>query len=158
MSYLADRALLANLSISQWTARKFDRTATLEVASAHNAPSNIGRYNKLLVHNPKLKTLQQLISEIRNGHYTRTLPWLDQGQRLLPVAGYFDYCKWLSAKKREFDAQVAQFIDEYPAAKDAARSLLNGLYNEADYPSVERLREKFSFDVAFSPVPESSSD
>jgi len=46
---LNDRALLVQLSISQWTARKFDKRVTRDVASSHGTTIDVGRYNKVLL-------------------------------------------------------------------------------------------------------------
>ena len=46
---LSDRALLVQLSISQWTARKFDKKVTNDVANTHGVASSAGRYNKALL-------------------------------------------------------------------------------------------------------------
>ena len=45
---LSDKALLVQLSISQWTARKYDKRATEQVNNANNAAMTAGRYNKSL--------------------------------------------------------------------------------------------------------------
>ena len=49
MTHLSDKALLVNLSIKQWTAKKLDKRASVEIAKIHGADSRAGRYNKSLL-------------------------------------------------------------------------------------------------------------
>jgi len=46
---IIERALLAAIHISIWTAVKHDRKISREVASQHGAPVSAGRYNKQLL-------------------------------------------------------------------------------------------------------------
>ena len=73
-----------------------------------------------------------------------TLPWSDEGFRLLPAHFLFD----LSARMREFEAGfslgVEQFLNVYPDYIREANAELGSLFREEDYPSTDKLREKFS--------------
>ncbi len=46
---LSDRALLVQLSISQWTARKYDKRVTQQALTMNYASSDAGRFNKSLL-------------------------------------------------------------------------------------------------------------
>jgi hypothetical protein len=46
---ITERAMLAAIHISIWTAVKHDRKISHEVASQHGAPVSAGRYNKQLL-------------------------------------------------------------------------------------------------------------
>jgi hypothetical protein len=46
---LCSRAMLCLLSISMWSARKYDREASEEIAQRHGAQPDAGRYNKVLL-------------------------------------------------------------------------------------------------------------
>ena len=45
---LSDKALLVQLNISQWTARKYDKRATEQVAQQNGSASQAGRYLSLI--------------------------------------------------------------------------------------------------------------
>ena len=63
---LNDRALLVQLNVSQWTARKYDKSASKEVTTAHGASSAAGRFNKsLLPMNDKLDNIHKKTTHIR---------------------------------------------------------------------------------------------
>jgi len=150
------RAMLVTSHISAWTARKFDRKITDEVNTKHAAVADAGRYNKHLLAGDDAKSYKAVISAAtaaRNTHYHETLPWTDEGWRLLPSANYFDYCEKMRKCRADFDAAVNAFVAEYPQLRENAKSKLNGMYNERDYPSVSELRRRFDFVIDFSPVP-----
>jgi len=72
---LNDRALLVQLNVSQWTARKYDKSASKEVTTAHGANQAAGRFNKsLLPMNDKLDNIHKKTTLIRTKYYDNTLP------------------------------------------------------------------------------------
>ena len=147
------KAMLAELSISQWTARKLDRKISDEIAEKHGVASDTGRYTKALLDTLALAGLQKLGNLARTEHYKRTLPWGDNGARLLPVVGYEDYRRRLHNLKGEFERDVERLLSVYPTLREQARARLNGLYCSEDYPDVPTLRGKFGFRVRLGPVP-----
>ena len=90
---ITSKAMLVTLSISCWNARKFDRKITREVAERHKTTEKIGRYNKNLL--PVEADLYLAIStagwKARQVHYRETLPWSDEGSRILLGSNYFHY-------------------------------------------------------------------
>jgi len=78
---LSDKALLVQLNVSQWTARKLDKNATTQVAIANNTGNHAGRYNKsLLPMNEYLDNVHKKTTLIRKEYYHNTLPWVLMGQ------------------------------------------------------------------------------
>lgn len=150
---IRDKALLIQVSVSGWTARKLDRKVTEEVDRNHGA-KDAGRYNKLLVDKEALDPVLQQASAIRAFHHKMTLPWQDGGIRLLPSKLFMAYRKDLQAHIHEFDARVAKFIDLYERELvGQARNRLGTLYDPLDYPPASSLRKKFSVDIDEFPVP-----
>lgn len=150
---LRDKAMLVRLSVSQWTARKYDKRVSANVAAQYQAALSAGRYNKALVADDALKTIQKKINEARTWHYAHTLPWNDDDYRMLPSMEYLHYTE----KAREFDADikalVQTFLVNYPGYVEDAQARLNGMFDPADYPSVEELSHKFRFSVSVLPLP-----
>ena len=151
---LITRAMLVNLSISSWSARKLDRKVTQEVNELHGASATAGRYNKSLMPDDaaSYQALQKHIASVRiDIHYAQTLPWSDIGWRVLPIKNYQTYTDKLRAAMHTFDALRDEFISEYPTLRENARVKLNGMYQESDYPaSIER---RYSMAVEYAPVP-----
>lgn len=158
MSNISTRAMLINLSITSWTARKHDKKITSEVAANHNTSESAGRYNKNLLpmDSATYKAVTQAANAARTAHYEQTLPWSDEGSRILPAANYIEYSTRLQRLHNEFDNAVAAFIADYPTLQNNAQRLLNGLYNAEDYPSVAELRSKFSFSTKVLPLPDAN--
>jgi hypothetical protein len=150
---LVTKAVVASLSISAWTARKFDRKVTDETNKRNNAGSDAGRYNKLLIAKEGLETLNKIAGQPRSLHYTMTQPWLDDGARVLPTALYIKYMNELRKLKQDFEAEAEKFALNYPSMIEDAKSRLNGMFNEADYPPAAMIRGRFDFDIKIFPAP-----
>ncbi|MGA9060790.1 MAG: hypothetical protein WB341_03890, partial [Terracidiphilus sp.] len=151
---IQERAMLAAVHISIWTAVKHDRGVSRDVAERNGAPMSAGRYNKQLLRGAdKLDELRTLAGQVRQYFYKITLPWTDEGYRLLPANLYFD----LTARMREFEAQFEQgveaFLAIYPQYIEQVRPELNGLFREEDYPKAEKLRRKFGVKLEVLPIP-----
>jgi len=153
---LSDKALLVQLSISQWTARKYDKKVTMDVASAHGADMSVGRYNKsLLPMNDYLDHVHKKSTHIRTKFYNNTLPWGMDGMQILPSANYLTFMTDFRKEANDWKQLVDNFMQAYPQLKlDAQRLLPNGLYKDDDYPTENELRRKFNIDLAVFPVPD----
>lgn len=148
---LQDSAMLVTLTISQWTARKHDKSVSSEVDKAHGAKDG-GRYNKLLIRKEALDPMSKVEGAARAYLYKMTHAWGNNGERLLPTALFLDFSQTMQQFRNEFDGRVRDFIAEYPLLVQEARTRLGTLYDPADYPI--SIREKFSFPApAVTPVP-----
>jgi hypothetical protein len=151
---LSDRALLVQLSVSQWTARKYDKRATRQVAETFHNFVDQGRYNKaLLPMNSLLDNVHKKTTHVREKFYKNTLPWGIEGTMMLPSANYLSFMNDFRKEKGEWEYLVNEFVDNYDALKLDAERVLGELYDPADYPSVKTVREKFKMDMAVFPVP-----
>jgi len=149
------RAMLANIKIGVWEARKNDKQITNKVNTEYAASNEAGRYHKHLFGGP-VEELSKLVTAshyLRWTHYAQTLPWSDSGWRLLPTANHMEYLKIMREKRADFDAAVDVFVAAYPRLVLDARAKLNGMYKESDYPSVEAVRRKYHSDLQFDPIP-----
>ena len=72
---ITERAMLAAVHISIWTAVKHDRKVSRDVANQHGAHESAGRYNKQLLRGAeRLDALRTLAGQIRQHFYKITLP------------------------------------------------------------------------------------
>lgn len=151
---LSDRALLVQLTISQWTARKYDKKATQEVATTFNASKDAGRYNKsLLPMNDYLDRVHKKTTHIREKLYKNTLPWGMEGVMMLPTTNYLAFMNEFRKEKNEWLTLVNDFKSNYLQLKDDAKRVLGRLYSDADYPTESEVGNKFKIDMAVFPVP-----
>lgn len=150
-----DKALLVNLDISQWTAHKHDKAVSKKIEEEHNT-TKAGRYNKILIDRESIKELQQIAQAARTFLYAHTLPWGDNGDRVLPSANYFEFIGEYKEFKTKYETAVVNFVNQYPQLVNEARRRLNGMFQEADYPSVTAIRAKFNMEIKFMSIPDSS--
>jgi hypothetical protein len=87
-------AMLVELNISTWTARKLDKRVSEEVDINKGTQARAGNYNKnLLAGTETLEGIIKYAANARAWHNHQTLPWSDSGVRLLPMASFMDYKK-----------------------------------------------------------------
>jgi hypothetical protein len=152
---LQEKAMLVFLTISQWTARKHDKKASQEIAQKYEVEGEAGRYNKVLIAKEELKEIQNISNKARTFHYENTLPWSDDGNRILTAANYFTYTAEFQKLKTEFESYVAKFCQKYQTLVGNQMSRLNGLYDPNDYPDSSMIRNKFNFNMVITPLPDS---
>jgi len=151
---LSSRAMLCSLSISAWSARKHDQDASEEIAVRHGAQADSGRYHKILLPKEALAEIQKIVSEARQEHYFMTLPWDDNGYRVLPAAAYMEHVEKMKASSNRFEDAVEMLAGQFLTLINQARTRLGGLFRDADYPTLDELRTKFSFETKVIPLPD----
>jgi hypothetical protein len=155
MISISSSAMLVELSISTWTARKLDKSVTDEVNTNKKASSSASRVNKHLF--PEVKQLKDIVKyagATRNWMYGQTLPWSDFGARLIPTANFFEFKRELDDREAKFYEMVEEFIDEYPTLISAQAFELGDMFNRDEYPTADEIRSKFRFRVSIMPVPD----
>ncbi len=152
-STLSQKAMLVKLSISQWTAKKYDKTVSDKIAADYNADVSSGRYNKVLIARDAINSILRIAHEARSYHYENTLPWGDDNYRMLPAANYMLYSAEIRKFKAAFEAEVNAFVNAYPALVNDAKKRLNGMFNSADYPDQTAIRAYYDMDAAVTPLP-----
>ena len=151
---LSHDAMLVGLRIAAWSGRQYDRKASTHVAVHHEASVSAGRYNKCLLPRAAFAALTATMSAARNAHYAQTLPWDDQGSRLLTVANYERYTELMDGLRERMVRERARFIEDYDDNIDRARLELGQLFRIEDYPSKEALQGKFGLRYRIVPVPD----
>ena len=154
MSTLSERAILATLNVSQWTARRLDADETLAVNRKHGLAIEAARVNKNLLptKNNELQTLQQVTGMIRKDFDKHTLPWSVDGMRILKSECYMDFSQEVRHWRDTWENARDTFLSAYPDLKREARLVLGSMYDESDYPTENELRQKFKFDIRFMPI------
>jgi hypothetical protein len=168
---LSSKAMLCSVSIPVWPARKYDPEVSDQIAELHNAQRDAGRYNKLLVPKQALQEINKIAGEARQDHYFLTLPWSDEGSRVLPAATYLEHAEKMRHHRARFEPAVNSFVsnfEELVTEQSKEHSRLGTMFNIADYPGMrqengqlilaypQELRAKFSFDTDVKPLPDAS--
>src|SRR5262245_3123949 len=102
---VSQNAMLVNDTITTFTASKHDKKITHDVAQAHNTVDVVGRYNKNLlpIDAPSYKKALSECNAARGDHYTHTLPWNDDGARILPATNYLEYTQRMTSRFSAID-------------------------------------------------------
>lgn len=152
---LQQKSMLVLLTINRWTATKHDKTVSTEVEKAHNA-TDAGRYNKRLIDKAHLAAITTLEGQIRQYHYSRTLPWTDKGHRLLPSELFMEYRQDIATLRAQYMQAVDNFVAVYPQLIQDARQRLQSMFQPEDYPEVSKIRERFGVELEIMPVPDAA--
>lgn len=150
-------AMLVELNVSQWTARKLDRTVSDElVANKHAQDKGAARVNKhLLAGRTELEVITKFVSDTRATVYNNTLPWSDSGIRLLPSAKFMEFNAQLQQAEDKFYGLVTEFVSVYPSLITAQAMALGNMFKREDYPHPSDIEHRFRFSVNYMPVPSS---
>ena len=150
-------ALLVELNVSQWTARKLDRSTTDElVSNKHAQAKGAARVNKnLFAGRSELEVVGQHVTETRSFVYDNTLPWSDSGIRLLPSTKFMEFNTKLQQAEDKFYGLVTEFVTVYPSLITAQAMALGDMFNRNDYPNPNDIEHRFNFNVNYMPVPAS---
>ena len=153
---ISSSAMLVQLNVSVWTARKKDKAATAKVAREAGASDKAGTYNKnILAGCTELEDLQRFVGNARNDHYAMTAPWSDMGLRLIPTAAFFDYVNHMTGLEQEYWRLYKLFEDAYQWRTSTAMAELGNMFDHNEYPPVDEIRRKFGWTLSKQPVPES---
>lgn len=149
---LSEIAMLATLNVSMWAATVTDEKISREVAKRHNASQDSGVYKKnaIDIKAPEYRALITAKSNIRNRYYELTLPWGNNGSRILSAQMHPKFCDDMRKLSGEYTSAVRDFVDAFPRLKQEAKIARNGMYNEDDYP--ENISSKFDCKWSFDNV------
>lgn len=141
---IATKSMVINLQIGIWQGYRLDKEASAKVTRDADASSDAARVNKHLVPKESLKAVVTASGAVRTHFYAKTLPWQDNGNRLLTRAMFRDFIEEHERLKAEFQKAVDNFLEvEYPKARDQAEFRMGALFDPNDYPSAQQLKHRF---------------
>lgn len=150
---LMNECLVVNLQIGAWSGHRLDKAMTQKVTNDAGAHADAARVNKHLVPKEALAEIVTAMGAIRAYFYDKTLPWKDNGDRLLTRTAAQQFLVDYSELEQKFKNAVGSFLDEkYPAAIASAEFRMGDLFDLADYPTKEHLRRKFYTNIDIDAV------
>jgi hypothetical protein len=151
---LSDRAVLLSLRISQWTGTATEKNAAREIEKAKGAQDGVVRARKVLMPNfPELDAAQKYNTGFRNWFNECTLEY-NAPQRLAPVLVAEDLIIEIGNRIKEGETYADAVATAYPDHLDNAETNLGELFDRTLYPSVVEIRNKFSYRLTTSAVPD----
>lgn len=152
---IVKECMTANLQIGVWMGYRLDKEASRNVTEQANANPDAARVNKHLVPKEALKPIVSAASAMRAHFYDKTLPWKDNGDRLLTRQLYMSFIEEHSRLRDAFHGTVKEFLYQtYPAARERSEFRMGDLFKDDDYPSVSALRSKFYINLDIDAVTE----
>jgi hypothetical protein len=151
---ISSSAMLSELVISQWSARKLDKTASRDITAKNYAEDGIANVNKKLLDCEQLKAIQKIVGATRNTHYSMTMPWSDSGLRLLTTKNYFSHQKEITGMTQEFMRLVDAFLSDYEWEINKTQAKLGMMFDRSEYPTTEQIRRKFRINLSYIPLPD----
>lgn len=152
-SQISSKGILVKLNISQWTANRKDNDVTTATNANFGASKDAGHYQKFLVSKSSLRDVNRAASKARKFHYERTLPWGDDGERILAADMVMDYTRGMRDCRHEFDFAVREFVNKYPGLIIDSQQSLGKMFNSAEYPTTSEVLNRFKLDTHMRPVP-----
>lgn len=141
---IVNECMIVNLQIGMWMGYRLDKEASRTVTEQNNAETDAARVNKHLIPKETLKPIQTAASAVRSHFYNKTLPWKDNGDRILTRQLFTDFNLEHARLVDKFDKVVEEFLNTaYLTARDQAEFRMGDLFKPEDYPSADTLRHKF---------------
>ena len=151
---LSSMAMLVELRISTWTARKRDKETTADLNTAKEASQDASSvYKYLMAGSDHLSKIEKYAAKCRAWNNTQTLPWM-KGVGLLPMENFFSYREQLGTMESNYYALVDDLIKVYPSLVNAQAFKLGKYFDASEFPDVSALPRRFKFEYNFLPVPE----
>jgi len=153
---VARAAMLVDLYISTYSGRKQDRRTQEEVTASKGANSKQAAsvYKNLFANCKELDDITKFQAKVRSEHYRLTMPWSDNGSRLLPTGLLQEYQATIMGKhKAEFDQLVGKFLDKYDTLVAAAAFQIGTLFDRSEYLTRDQVARRFTMETSFSPLP-----
>lgn len=152
---IATNCMIVNLQIGLWVGQRLDKGASQKVTDEAGADADAARVNKHIVPKSTLAPVQAAATALRTHFYTKTLPWKDNGDRLLTRKFYAQFIEKYEELVRDFNNEVENFLQNtYLTARDQASFRMGDLFNPDDYPPAADLRRKFYVNLDIEPVAE----
>ena len=153
MNGIENRAVIVIADTSFWTGSRIDKGASDEVAVRYEAEQDSARVTKRLIDRKELKGIQNAISSAKVMHKRMTLPWDDNGGRLLPRDRMPEYKEKMAKKMADVDTETTDFVERYPELVKESSKRLGLLHKDGDFPAQETMAGKFGFRYRIQPVP-----
>lgn len=153
-SPLGASAMLVWSKVSKWANRTVERDLADKTADDQQAEHGMFFTTKKLVPREAITSVTRAITKFKTFHYDNTLPWLDNGIRILPSAHFEKYN--IEARKLIDDAmiEVDQFLKLYPKIRENSRKALGKAFDENDYPQPAVLRTRWEVRIRIMPLPD----
>jgi hypothetical protein len=141
---ITSNCMTVNLHIGVWSGHRLDKVATQNLLEDANAEEDAATVNKHLLDKKVRAPITTAIINLRAHVYNSTMPWKDNGDRLLTRKRYMPFIERYEQLEREFyDAVEHLLTKDYLSVRERAEFRMGAMFDPSDYPPIELLRPKF---------------
>ncbi len=155
-SRLSERAMLATFSVAIWEGRRRDKAVEGNVLAGNHADADAGAWWTRMIPPEALKRVVTALNKGRNTHARLTLPWANDGTRILPADAFMLYRQEMREAQVEYEAAVTEFVQQYPIIISQAAKRLGGLYKSEKLPTPYEVGKKFHWEISIAPLPDAA--
>jgi hypothetical protein len=154
---ISEKAMLIQVHLATPGNIKTDKQLTTEIIDDKGMGDKSGKWLRQIYPDEALKPFANISNEARGASsqfVKMTLPWLNDGTRILPITNYFECTEMLSKiKNTKFDPAVEEFEQKYPEFEEWAKKVHGPKFRPQDYPGFKHIKHQFQFKVDFFPIP-----
>lgn len=147
---IKDFALRVSLTVCKPQLTAKDDKATSDAETANNA-AGAGQYRKDLYPKHLIAPISEVESQARGYLTKRTL------NGILPTSRFMDFANQMSQFEVAFNQAVTVFLNNYTNVLTEAQHTQGGLYDPGLYPDLSSLRSRFSWQITYEPIADTSS-
>ena len=158
---LARRAMLVSVSIKLegLLGERRDKQASSMVTSTYSVAENRAKASKYLI-NRKHTSVKGVIAaaqQVRAVVYRYTFPFGDSALRLLPSKAHDEFSRKLKESVAGLNESLDRYYTFYPFLVQQSESELGALFDNSQYPSVEKVKQMFKISIGYLPMPETQN-
>lgn len=154
---ITNNCMIVNLQIGTWAGYRLDKEASRAVTETAHAADDAARVNKHLVSKDVLKPIVSASNAVRSHFYEKTLPWKDNGDRLLTRALFTKFMDEHARLVDKFKEAVEDFVGRtYLTAREQAEFRMGTMFKPDDYPHPDDLRRRFYVNLDIDAVTEAN--
>ena len=150
---IQEKALLVQLSTHAWTGKKKDKQIGRDVCTRQNADADVVEAIIRLAPPGVLKPIDVARGRVYRKHIELTLPYLDNGLRILPSAMYMEYRDKMKEAIKPHTRAVNELDTVWPEILKNKAKRLGGLANKYRLPTVEEIKRRFYIKQDIMPIP-----
>ena len=153
-SELSKKAMLIRVTVHRWRPVITDKKESSEITERNKAKRGRASARKRLVALADYAKLRNLEGQIKGVVDFKTLPWTDDGYRVLSSVGYMPLVSEVNTLKTAWEDEFnAVFIAAYKELVKKQEADLGSMYHAEDFPPVEVIKKKSWIEVSIRPIP-----
>lgn len=159
MKALNEKAMLVKLTMRRANLTRRDQVAETMIQMQLDDASLVVNSKLFRDKANPVNTIMSKASEVYTFHKNNTLPYMDKGPRILPIAQYEDYTSKMRERIQHIDSLIQRHMTDYDkyVQQDIAYRSQNKSQARAkveDYPTADEFATRMGFDLRFMPLPD----